>query len=136
MLEETDGIIISEVAQVASLHIEGVTDCGGGGWLQSEGFLSVWFTQLRNQWVQTQSYPPYSLTSRPWRSDVTGQLGMSRPQATQTPLPPPARPLRYVPWLPFLSSRLQSPASHCDPGPPMRHVPMLMERQPGVSCKQ
>lgn len=57
----------------------------------------------------TVPYPPNSPAS--CRSDVTGQLGMSRPHPpipSACPLSPP---------------RFQSLASHCDPGQSMEHVP-------------
>lgn len=71
-------------------------------------------------------YPPNSPTSCPGWNDVTSQLGMSRPH-------PPIS--SACPLAPLLSTRLQSLASHCDPGLSMQHVPTLMERQPGTSSK-
>lgn len=63
----------------------------------------------------TVPYPPNSPTSCSRWSDVTGQLGMSRPT-------PPPHSLSPSPLSP-LPTRLQSLASHCDPAQSMEHVP-------------
>lgn len=87
--------------------------------------LSVWFTQLEEQETQrkpsTVPYPPSSLTSSPYRNDVTGQLEMSCPH----PLPL---------FLSPLSTLLQSLASHCGLGPSIEHVPNLGREAAMLVC--
>lgn len=127
---------MSQRGQVVSVNINMRTDARGlrrkagaldadvdmaGGWVGGVSLSQVYPAggSHRALMSPTVPYPPYSPTSCPCWSDVTGQLGMSRPY---TPTPPPLSLTPLSPLSP-LSTRLQSLASHCDPGQSMEHVP-------------